>query len=90
MEKHPDKTIIGRIEGGFDFLGYNFSPKGLAAARETRKRFVSRATRFYEQEPGEPCDSPARVAIAGWRCKIQLRFQYCNHQPLGRYRISQS
>jgi len=22
LEKHPDKTFIGRIERGFDFLGY--------------------------------------------------------------------
>ncbi len=24
LEKHPDKTFIGRISRGFDFLGYNF------------------------------------------------------------------
>jgi hypothetical protein len=57
LEKHPEKTFIGRIERGFDFPGYHFSPKGLTAAKETLKRFVSRATRLYEQEPGEPYDS---------------------------------
>jgi hypothetical protein len=51
LEKHPEKTFIGRIERGFDFLGYHFSPKGLTAARKTLKRFVSRATRLYEQKP---------------------------------------
>ena len=25
LEKHPEKTFIGRIEKGFDFLGYHFS-----------------------------------------------------------------
>ena len=25
LEKHPDKTFIGRIEKGFDFLGYHFA-----------------------------------------------------------------
>lgn len=30
LEKHQDKTIIGRIEKGFDFLRYHFSPEGLA------------------------------------------------------------
>jgi RNA-directed DNA polymerase len=54
LEKHPEKTFIGRIERGFDFLGYHFSRKGLTVARETLKRFVERATRLYEQEPGEP------------------------------------
>lgn len=24
LEKHPDKTFIGKIERGFDFLGYHF------------------------------------------------------------------
>ena len=28
VEKHPDKTFIGRIAKGFDFLGYSFEPKG--------------------------------------------------------------
>ena len=23
LEKHPDKTFIGKIERGFDFLGYH-------------------------------------------------------------------
>jgi len=57
LAKHPDKTFIGRIERGFDFLGYHFSRQGLTVAKETRKRFVSRAARLYEREPGEPCDS---------------------------------
>jgi RNA-directed DNA polymerase len=29
LEKHPDKTFIGKIEGGFDFLGTHFSREGL-------------------------------------------------------------
>ncbi len=27
VEKHPDKTFIGKIEKGFGFLGYVFSRK---------------------------------------------------------------
>jgi hypothetical protein len=58
LEKHPDKTFIGWIERGFfDFLGYHFSQRGLTLVRETLRRFVSRATRLYEQEPGEPYNS---------------------------------
>jgi len=42
LEKHPGKTFIGRIERGFDFLGYHFSPAPryapLAATREERNR----------------------------------------------------
>ena len=29
VEKHPDKTFIGRIEKGFDFPGYHFGPDGI-------------------------------------------------------------
>ena len=29
LEKHPDKTFIGRIDKGVDFLGYHFSPNEL-------------------------------------------------------------
>ena len=32
VEKHPDKTFIGRIGKGFDFLEYSFEPKGLSIA----------------------------------------------------------
>jgi hypothetical protein len=51
------KQLDDRMEWSFDSPGYHFSPKGLTAARETLKRFVSRETRFYEQGPGEPFDS---------------------------------
>ena len=54
LEKHPDKTFIGRIEKGFDFLGYHFSPQGLGLARKTVGNFIARATRLYEQERENP------------------------------------
>jgi RNA-directed DNA polymerase len=59
LAKHPDKTFIGRIEKGFDFLGYHFAgsrwgPEGLTVAKATVSKFVERATRLYEQGPGEP------------------------------------
>ena len=31
LEKHPGKTFIGRIEKGFDFLGYRFTPRSLTS-----------------------------------------------------------
>ncbi len=50
LEKHPDKTFIGRTERGFDFLGYNFGPDGLGVAKATIERFIKRASRLYEQK----------------------------------------
>jgi hypothetical protein len=45
--------FIGRIERGFDVLGYHFGPDGLSVAGKTFERFVGRAARLYEQESGE-------------------------------------
>ncbi len=53
IEKHPDKTFVGRTERGFDFLGYHFGPAGLSVAVKAVEQFVARAIRLYEQEPGE-------------------------------------
>jgi hypothetical protein len=51
MEKHPDKTFIGRIAKGFDFLGYSFEPKGLSIAPKTLANFFERIAQLYEQGP---------------------------------------
>ncbi len=40
--------------GGFDFLGFHFSRKGLTVAKATIYKFVERAARLYEQEREEP------------------------------------
>ena len=50
LEKHPDKTFIGRIEREFDFLGYHFSRERLEAAKATIQRQVERMARLYEQK----------------------------------------
>ena len=49
VEKHPDKTFIGRIARGFDFLGYWFSPDGLSICWKTVDRMVDKVSRLYEQ-----------------------------------------
>jgi hypothetical protein len=49
LEQHPDKTLIGRSERGFDFLGYFLKPGSLSVANTTIKRFKQRIARLYEQ-----------------------------------------
>ena len=49
VEQHPDKTFIGRISGGFDFLGYAFTPAGLEVAPQAIDRCVQRVSQLYEQ-----------------------------------------
>lgn len=57
LEKHPEKTFVGQIEKGFDFLGYHVSPDGLSVAEKTIEKFLARATRLYEREQEEPFGS---------------------------------
>ena len=49
VEQHHDKTFIGRISRGFDFLGYAFTPAGLEVAPQTIERCVQRVSQLYEQ-----------------------------------------
>ena len=52
VEKHPDKTFIGRIAKGFDFLGYSFEPKGLiqSPSEDSSNAFLPLVLlRLYEQ-----------------------------------------
>jgi hypothetical protein len=51
LEKHPEKTLIGRVERGFDFLGYFLKPYSLSVSEKTVDRFIERIVRLYEQEP---------------------------------------
>src|SRR5919199_1108379 len=53
LELHPDKTFIGRVARGFDFLGYWFTPDGLGIALKTVERFAERVCLLYEQGAGE-------------------------------------
>ncbi|MCP4000036.1 MAG: hypothetical protein GY727_03910 [Gammaproteobacteria bacterium] len=49
LEKHPDKTFIGRAERGFDFLGYHFSPDRLTVAAGTLGDLLSVSPGFMSK-----------------------------------------
>jgi hypothetical protein len=49
VEKHPDKTYIGKIENGFDFLGYHFNGSQLTVAAKTVEKHVLHYRQLYEQ-----------------------------------------
>ena len=51
LKKHPQKTTIGMVEKGFEFLGYHYGRDGLSLAGKTIDKFISKALRLYEQEP---------------------------------------
>lgn len=67
LEKHPDKTFIGGIERGFDFLGYYFSPAGLRVAKKTIANFIEKASWLYEQERrAVTAASPLEIHVTQW------------------------
>jgi hypothetical protein len=58
LKKADDKTFIGKIERGFDFLGYHFGPDGLSLAEKTVHNFAERLSlRCYAsgQKRGSNC-----------------------------------
>jgi hypothetical protein len=67
LEKHPDKTLIGRTERGFDFLGYHFKPTGIDLAKKTITNFATKALRLYEQEPAHDKRSRLGAYVTRWK-----------------------
>ena len=50
--KHPDKTIIGRVERTFDFCGITYAAEGIVSvAKATKDKFSSKLSKLYEH-PG--------------------------------------
>lgn len=54
LAQAPDKTYIGYIEKGFDFLGYRFSRRRLSLAVKTIENALDRLHRLYEQQKTAP------------------------------------
>ncbi|MFT6949604.1 MAG: RNA-directed DNA polymerase, partial [Paraglaciecola sp.] len=49
VEQAPDKTFIGKISKGWDFLGYHFDGKQLTVAAKTVEKHVVHYRQLYEQ-----------------------------------------
>ena len=50
LAQHPDKTFIGRVSRGFDFLGVDFQPGApLAPSAVSLARKTEKIARLYEQ-----------------------------------------
>lgn len=49
LKQAPDKTFIGKLERGFDFLGYHFIGSQLTVARKTVEKHVLHIIQLYEQ-----------------------------------------
>jgi len=71
MLKHPDKTFIGKISKGFDFLGYRLSPTSLGLSDISIERRTAKLVRLYEQ--GAPKERIVQY-WRKWKLAYQLKF----------------
>jgi RNA-directed DNA polymerase len=49
LEKHPDKTFIGKATRGFTFLGYFLTPWAIFVSQQTYSKMKEHIARLYEQ-----------------------------------------
>jgi retron-type reverse transcriptase len=49
LEQHPDKTFIGRVERGFDFLGVLFNRQGCRVSERAVTQLAARGSRLYKR-----------------------------------------
>jgi RNA-directed DNA polymerase len=63
VEQAPDKTFIGKISKGWDFLGYHFDGKQLTVAAKTVEKHVLHWHRLYEQEKQKKATSVEMASI---------------------------
>jgi retron-type reverse transcriptase len=66
LDTHPDKTFIGRIAKGFDFLGYHFLDGALRAAEKTFAKMTETAARLYEQKGHRDKPTPLGQYLTRW------------------------
>jgi RNA-directed DNA polymerase len=84
LEKRSEKTFVGRIERGLDFLGYHLRPEGLRVAQATLEKFIARATQLYEQGPGEG-EAAARLGqyVQRWGKWARAGLDWWTSSPVG-------
>jgi len=74
MENHPDKTLIGSVECGFDFLDYFLKRNSLDVSEKTVEGFTERIVRLYEQEPPDRREKRLGQYALRWFCWVWYGF----------------
>jgi RNA-directed DNA polymerase len=81
VEQAPDKTFIGKISKGFDFLGYHFDGKQLTVAAKTVEKHVLHYRQLYEQLRKKKATSDEMALALGqyvkrWQRWVAAGLQY--------------
>jgi hypothetical protein len=74
VEKRPDKTFIGKISRGFDFIGYHFDGQQLTVAVKTVEKHVTHYRQLYEQLRKKKATSGEMASILGLYAKRWQRW----------------
>jgi RNA-directed DNA polymerase len=74
VDKHPDKTYIGKIENGFNFLGYHFNGKQLTVAAKTVEKHVLHYRQLYEPLRMKKTTSDEMASVLGLYVKRWQRW----------------
>jgi RNA-directed DNA polymerase len=65
VEQAPDKTFIGKISKGWDFLGYHFDGEHLSVAAKTVTKHVLHYRQLYEQLRMKKATSIEMASVLG-------------------------
>jgi RNA-directed DNA polymerase len=74
VEQAPDKTFIGKISKGWDFLGYYFDGKQLTVAAKTVEKHVLHYRQLYEQLSNKKATSDKMALALGQYVKRWQRW----------------
>jgi RNA-directed DNA polymerase len=74
VEQAPDKTFIGKISKGWDFLGYHFDGKQLTVAAKTVEKHILHYRQLYEQLSMKKATSVEMALALGLYVKRWLRW----------------
>jgi RNA-directed DNA polymerase len=74
LEQAPDKTFIGKISKGWDFLGYHFDGKQLTVAAKTVEKHVLHYRQLYEQLRMKKATSIEMASVLGQYVKRWQRW----------------
>jgi hypothetical protein len=74
VEQAPDKTFIGKISKGWDFLGYHFDGKQLTVAAKTVEKHVLHYGQLYEQLRMKKATSIEMASVLGLYVKRWQRW----------------
>jgi RNA-directed DNA polymerase len=74
VEQAPDKTFIGKISKGWDFLGYYFDGKQLDVAAKTVEKHVLHYRQLYEQLRNKKATSDEMALALGLYVKRWQRW----------------